>query len=358
MQAFSDERRRWQESHNKTEGLYQDIMDQMEAALAEKTAQWESERYELQMQITELQHRLEEAESRNKASSDQRLPTFQPGPSSQINPTRLPGLATSDSRDSTSIDSSLANLDAERPSKVIDVQEYHKDLEGIHLKESFVKMETFTDKRTGSGSKPSSKASSPSCSPPEDTKALARARSMRALKADASSRLTMNAGHTPTVSLSIAHTGTSNTVVSSGSNTPTLMSGDGAMSSDGNENKNESSEPAEPVSTAVVGDQAPAILEPSDEDQELTGPLTLRNMPAKDEFFLRRLSDKLEKAASGEDSTPAVLKNSDDEDDGDEANTELASGDSNAADSEDVEEDIPLKFKSTSSNFGKPFGVA
>lgn len=228
-----------------------------------------------------------------------------------------------------------------QPSKVIDVQEYHKDLEGIHLKENFVKKETFTDTPSSSGSR----SSSGRVSPPQandNVKSLARARSLRVLKADADSRLTMHAGHTPTISLSIANTGASNTVVSSGSNTPTLTSGDGAMSDD---NRHESFEPAEPAPTGVEDDDEPAILEPSDEDPELKGPLTLRNMPAKDEAFLSILSDKLEKVTSGEDATPTVLKHSDDEDDGE------------VGDDEAVEE-IPLKLKNTTSNFGKPFGMA
>lgn len=249
------------------------------------------------------------------------------------------------------------DFDLGLPSKVIDVQEYHKDLEGIHLKENFVKKETFTDT-------PSSSGSSGKVSPPQQAdgaKSLARARSMKALKADANSRLTMHAGHTPTVSLSIAHTGTSNTVVSSGSNTPTLMSGDGdgdgAMSDD---NKDESSEPAEPVPTCIDDELHPAIMEPSDEgDHELKGPLTLRNMPAKDELFLRRLSDKLEKVTSGEDATPTVLKHSEDERGFEtEIKAQVIGGDSPATDVDDAEEDVPLKLRKTSSNFGKPFGVA
>lgn len=324
---------------------------------AEK-AQWAAEKYELQSQIMQLQHRLMDAESRGNAhGSDPRLATYQPGSSSQISPTAQPAHSPLVPLDRHASDSSTSmDFEFGQPSKVIDVQEYHKDLEGIHLKENFVKKETFTDTPSSAGSRSSSGRVSPP-QHPENVKLLARARSMRALKADASSRLTMHAGHTPTISLSIAHTGASNTVVSSGSNTPTLTSGDGAMSDD---NRPESCEPAEPVPTGIDDDHEPAIMEPSDEDPELKGPLTLRNMPAKDEVFLRRLSDKLEKVTSGVDATPTVLKNSDDEEDEEgpkSSSSHVAGGDSDAGDDEEAEE-IPLKLRKASSNFGKPFGVA
>lgn len=338
-QAFDDERRHLQASRDRAEEVYKEIINELEADHARQRSQWETEKFELQSQVMQLQNRL-------KTSPDIKSPLLQPKSASQISPTGHPGALPLAVCRRTSSDSPSTIMDCERPSKVIDVQEYHKDLEGIHLRENFVKMETFTDTPSSSESKPASRSSSPP-QLPEDTKALARARSIRALRADAHSRLTMNAGHTPTVSLSVAHTGTSNTVVSSGSNTPTLMSGDGAMSSDGNEFRHESSEPAEPVPTHVDNEHAPAIMDPSDDDVELKGPLTLRNMPAKDEIFLKKLSDKLEKAASGEDdATPTVLRYSDDEDDEDTSEAK-----------KDVE-DIPLKIRSTCSNFGKPFGVA
>lgn len=357
-QAFDDERRYLQASRDRAEEVYREIIDELEEDHARQRSQWEADKYELQTQIMQLQHRLKEVESRGDgtSASDPKLATFQSG-SSKTSPTEQSGLHPhSGSRENRSSTDSSANMeDFGLPSKVIDVQQYHKDLEGIHLKENFVLKETFTDTPSSSGSRNSSgKVSPPQY--PEGAKSLARARSIKALRADADSRLTMHAGHTPTVSLSIAHTGTSNTVVSSGSNTPTLTSGDGATSVD---NKRESSEPAEPVPTGIDDDHMPAILEPSDDDPELKGPLTLRNMPAKDEVFLRRLSDKLEKVTSGEDATPTVLKNSDDEDDGEGSETvpQAAEGGSDAGDADDAEEDIPLKIRKTSSNFGKPFGV-
>lgn len=349
-----------QANRDRAEEVYKEMVDELEQDHARQRAQWEADKYKLQTQIMQLQHRLKEVESRANGSAigpDPKLASFLTGSSSQISPLGQSSLSPLASWDRNSLDSSLA-MEHQGPIKVIDVQEYHKDLEGIHLKENFVKMETFTDTPSSVGSKESSGKVSPP-QDPEDSKALARARSIRALQADASSRLTMHAGHTPTVSLSIAHTGGTNTIVSSGSNTPTLTSGDGAMSSDGND-KRESSEPAEPVPTGVENDLEPAIMEPSDEDPELKGPLTLRNMPAKDEAFLRRLSDRLEKVTSGEDATPTVLKHSDDENDNehDETNTQKPDVESKAGDAEDTEDTIELRIRKTSSNFGKPFGVA
>lgn len=359
-QAFDDERRYLQANRDRAEEVYKEIVEELEENHARERKQWEADKYELQTQIMRLQHRLEEVESRGTGASNsgQKLATYPSGPSSQISPTGQPPRHPLAPHDRLFSDAT-ATMDLElcQPSKVIDVQEYHKDLEGIHLKEKFVKKETFTDTPSSSGSRSSSGRVSPPQNP-ENVRSLARARSMKALKADASSRLTMHAGHTPTVSLSIAHTGVSNTVVSSGSNTPTLMSGDGAMSDD---NRPESCEPAEPAPTGVDDDHEPAIMEPSDEDHELKGPLTLRNMPAKDELFLRRLSDKLSRVTSGENATPAVLKHSDDEDDDVEelpkTSAPAAGADSDTGDEEAVE-DIPLRLRKASSNFGKPFGVA
>lgn len=329
----------------------------MEADHARQRSQWETEKYELQMQVMQLQHRLEESELR----ADPKLYTFQPGTLSITSPPRLADSSPLASReDRSSTDSSAMLEDLGLPSKVIDVQEVHGELEGIHLKENFIKQNTFTDTPSAHSSL-SSKGSSGKGSPPElpdNAKSLARARSIRALRADAQSRLTINAGHTPTVSLSVAHTGTSNTVVSSGSNTPTLTSGDGCLSNDDTK-----TEPPEPAPTGAEDDPMPAIMEPSDDDHELKGPLTLRNMPAKDEVFLRRLSDKLEKVTSGEDATPTVLKLSDDEDEESGAPNAAAvarddvSSNTSGDGPEEAEEDIPLKLRKTSSNFGKPFGV-
>lgn len=366
-QAWDDERRALQANRDRAEEVYRDTIEALRFEHSQEHAQWEAERYILQTQIMQLQHRLGEIDAHKSETSLRgggptsrpRSVSFQRG-SSSISPTRYSDSSPLDLRDTYSMDSVVA-MDHEQPSKVIDVQEYHKDLEGIHLKENAVKKATFTDTPSSSGSKPSSGSISP---PPHLEKQMhtARERSMQALKADEHSRLTIHAGHTPTVSLSIMSTGASNTVVSSGSNTPTLTSGDGALS-DGNDNLIESREPAEPIPTGQDDeDYEPAIFEPSDEDPELKGPLTLRNLPAKDEIFLKRLADKLEKVGSGgEDAMPAVLRHPDEEDDEDDEDEPSAAPTAAAAESgseggvEGVEEHIPLKLKKTS-NFGKPLG--
>lgn len=348
-QAFDDERRHLQADRDRAEETHREIMAEMANDHDIERAHWEADKYELQTQIMQLQKRVKELE----LGSHPNMAAFQRIASSQLSPTDQPSLSPL-----ASLDGNLA-MDNQEPTKVIDVQEYHKDLEGIPVKENFVMRETFTDTPSSAGSRNSSgKVSPPQVA--ENSKSLARSRSIRALRADPMSRLTMHAGHTPTVSLSIAHTGTTNTVVSSGSNTPTLVSGDGGMSSNGND-KAESSEPAEPVPIFSDDHRDPEIMmEPSDEDPELKGPLTLRNMPAKDEIFLQRLSDKLEKVTSGEDATPSVLKHSDDEgeDDETETNTQKPDAEVKTGDVASSEEDIPLKIRQTSSNFGKPFGQA
>ncbi|KAM0536673.1 hypothetical protein ACHAPP_002815 [Verticillium nonalfalfae] len=115
------------------------------------------------------------------------------------------------------------------------------------------------------------------------------------------------------------------------------------------------------------------ILEAPIEDIKLKGPLMIRNIPAHDEIFLRRLSEKLEDVSRGQDSTPVCLQ--DDLDEIAEEPKEKAqaglenkgAGDASAVtdhDSEsespkdkDVEVDVPLKLKKTT-NFGAPLGTA
>jgi hypothetical protein len=368
-QAWDEERRALQANRDRAEELYRDAIEALRSEHAAAQTKWEAERYKLQTQITLLQNRLRKSEARwNEASLrggglDSRPISFQGSSSSQLSPTAQPDSFLPLHHDNSSVDQPTV-MDHEAPSKVIDVQEYHKDLEGIHLKVNAVKKATFTDTPSSSGSKTSSGNGSPSQTP-EEKRELARERCVRALKADPTSRLTMNAGHTPTVSMSFASTGATNTVTSSGSNTPTLISGDGAVSSDGNDGNDdndgsESKEPAEPIETALDdADHDPAIVETSDEDPELKGPLTLRNIPAKDEIFLRKLSDKLEKVGTGEDATPTVLK--DVECDKGESSAQaapalaLALAPADDSDGEDAEPEIPLKLRETS-NFGKPLG--
>ncbi|KAK2600958.1 hypothetical protein N8I77_010447 [Diaporthe amygdali] len=362
--AWDEERRALQANRDRAEEVYRDAIEALRSEHASAQSKWEAERYTLQTQITLLQNRLRKSEARwNEASlrgggSDSNSVSFQGSSASQLSPTGQSDSFLSLHHDTNSADQIIA-MDHETPSKVIDVQEYHKDLEGIHLKVNAVKKATFTDtpSSNGSGSKTSSGDGSPSHTP-EERRQLARERSVRALKADPHSRLTINAGHTPTVSMSFVSTAATNTATSSGSNTPTLVSGDGAISSDGNDGNDgrESKEPAEPVGTAIDDeDHGPAIMEPSDEDPELKGPLTLRNIPAKDEIFLRKLSDKLEKVTHGEDATPTVLKDAECEKGEPSAAAAAGAAEADESDSEDAEPEIPLKLRTTS-NFGRPLG--
>lgn len=338
-----------QASRDRAEEVYREIIEELEREHARQRGFWEADKYELQTQIMQLQSRLKEVESHASGNRDVNCGPFQYRSPPQISPTIREGVQPLVPQDGSTADPPTG-IEVDQPSKVIDVQEYHKDLEGIHLKENAVKKETFTDTPSSTGSK----SSSGKASPPEDIKASARERSIQVLKAPAHSRLTMHAGHTPTVSLSMSHTATSNTVASSGSNTPTLTNGDGVMSAD--DTNAESNEPAEPVHTGADTDHDPAILEPSDDDHELKGPLTLRNVPAKDEIFLRKVSDKLERVLSGEDATPTVLQHAEEEGSG-QAEAKLPTDQEEEEGAEEIEEDVPLKLRNAPSNFGKPFGV-
>ena len=92
----------------------------------------------------------------------------------------------------------------------------------------------------------------------------------------------------------------------------------------------------------------------------------VRNMPAHDEIFFRRLSDKLEEVSKGaEASVPSVLRGVVDTDDsadhnhpdgGAEPAAEKAkSSDSSPQSREEQQLDVPLKLK-RNNNFGAPFG--
>jgi hypothetical protein len=99
----------------------------------------------------------------------------------------------------------------------------------------------------------------------------------------------------------------------------------------------------------------------------------VRNMPAHDEVFFRKLSDKLEEVSKGtEASVPTVLRDVAETEnkptqDGDSTHQHFAITENAAADKSDTdgsspqsnkgeEVDVPLKMKK-SSNFGAPFGV-
>ncbi|KAK5656502.1 hypothetical protein OQA88_4479 [Cercophora sp. LCS_1] len=266
------------------------------------------------------------------------------------------------------------------PVPIVDVQEIHPELEGIPIKANTIQKPTFTDTPSPNGSRSSSRTSSPpsGSNRPRVASQGSKEQTLQVLAAEESARLTMHAGHTPSHSLSLLPTVSSSathTVVSSGESTPTMLQADG-VSSQG---------------LPTIGEEAADILDPlSDyhnepepqfetEDRPLKGPLMVRNMPAHDEIFFRRLSDKLEEVVRDDQTAlPAVLKDLDEgetttkaeESDlqpeakqlegqqdgavsaGSDSGTEKSRGSPKSGD----ELDIPLKLKG-GMNFGAPFGT-
>lgn len=280
------------------------------------------------------------------------------------------------------------------PVPTFDVQEIIPTLEGIPIKAAAVQRSTFTDPKPASssspppapGSNPSSRTPSPSAKQPGMPKRGSKEQTMRLLAADATDRLTMHAGHTPSHSLSVLPTHPASAVTtassssSGGNSTPTLPQQESA------EPETDDSAPPEPLVPFSTNEDLPPggeeekdhpepMLE-ADDDVELKGPLMVRNMPAHDEVFFRRLSDKLEEVSrASAAAVPAVLKDIP-EDNGEsskrqenntrnESGTAAASGTQDAGavkdkksspgsnDSEEME--IPLKIRRTN-NFGAPLG--
>ncbi|KAI0105730.1 hypothetical protein GGR51DRAFT_183661 [Nemania sp. FL0031] len=257
----------------------------------------------------------------------------------------------------------------------IDVNEVIPGLEGIRLKAPAIQKATFNDE------KPSSPTVVPSeGSPSNPKKGLLESQSkvspavktQEALKAPEHHRLTMHAGHTPNHSMSFSSLPTmdstaGNTAGSSGTSTPTSPNEPKMTRFDeaGNQSRPAmlpDTEEHRPMIPSFYLDRAIAdetIFEPSDDDPALKGPLCLKNRPAADEIFLRRLSDKLEEVKAT-DATPSVLSepvipepivdpqaslHTNDHTDDDHPEDTL----------EEVEEDVPLRLRK-SSNFGQPLG--
>ncbi|KAK0753589.1 hypothetical protein B0T18DRAFT_424115 [Schizothecium vesticola] len=275
----------------------------------------------------------------------------------------------------------------EGPVPIVDVQEIHPELEGIPIKANTIQKPTFTDSQAGS--KSSSRASSPSSAP--DRPKGARAQTLQVLAAEESSRLTMHAGHTPNHSLSVFSTAASSevqTARSSGESTPTMFQTDATNNQALSVADEQPPAPAtsNPDRFSTYHDEPEPLFEPR-EDRELKGPLMVRNMPAHDEIFFRRLSDKLEEVSRGNEAAlPAVLKDVGLESDStdpapsgarenqphgapearpDPQRDDRVGGDSDSGTEKDRRSptpgtegqmDIPLKFKS-SMNFGAPFGT-
>ncbi|KAK4466714.1 hypothetical protein QBC42DRAFT_63173 [Cladorrhinum samala] len=252
------------------------------------------------------------------------------------------------------------------PVPIVDVQEIHPELEGIPIKATTLQKSTFTDTPSHDGSKDCSRSPSP-LNASGDSKAprASKEHTMQVLAAHESARLIMHAGHTPSHSLSlmttVASSGAATTTSSSGESTPTIQQGDGPVAHSDIEHTAESSD--------LMSEGQSEQLYETTEDRPLKFPLMVRNMPAHDEIFFRKLSDKLEEVSKHrEASLPAVLKDVGQLEGASETSSEAqqdaaseASGASTEKDqsspkSGDEELEIPLKIKK-SSNFGAPFGV-
>ncbi|KAH8198725.1 hypothetical protein TruAng_007089 [Truncatella angustata] len=243
----------------------------------------------------------------------------------------------------------------------IDVQEVHPDLEGIPLKPTAIKKTTFTDEKPPSpplsGSNvtgPNSNLGSPNS---RSSKATPAEVTKETLQAPEGSRLTMHAGHTPNHSLSAiptAHsTNATNTAGSSGASTPTRGRG---------QSPPKGQALAEVESTYADGQydfdavQTEAVLEPSENDPELKGPLSLRNQQAFDEIFLAKVAAGLEESIRSDDATPTVLKHGVDEPEVPSQQPATITKPDEANQTEELEE-VPLKFKTGNTNFGAPLGT-
>ncbi|KAM0279022.1 hypothetical protein ACHAQH_004804 [Verticillium albo-atrum] len=312
---------------------------------------------------------------------------FSPG-GARISPSKQPTVTTfvpldptMQSMRSPTVDFLASPTSEEVP--VVDIQTIHPELEGISVRAPAVQKETFTDSGTDE-----SKTSSRNPSPPSESglplgrRASSKDQTLQVLSAPVTHRLVMHAGHTPNHSLShlptAAATETATVAGESTSPTPTFGRSDAA--------------PALPITIqaparrigriedsvafeleASAEDHPEPILEAPVEDFKLKGPLMVRNIPAHDEIFFRRLSEKLEDVSRGQDSTPFCLQDSLDEtteEAKENAESEPAKSTANDADAiadsdsgseskkgKDEEVEIPLKLKKTT-NFGAPLGTA
>lgn len=290
--------------------------------------------------------------------------------------------------------------DVATPVPVIDVQEIDPKLEGIPLKATAVQKPTFA-----ASASPSENPTSPVTSPPGpsaqspeqsrrplNVRGSSKEYTLQALSAVESRRLTMHAGHTPNHSLSLfpkVNPTDPASIVGEGA-TPTVESvlNLSTAATEG-EPRDTLTVPVQPdrrdskvsfVSCAEDLDPnaLDALMEPSDGDKPLKGPLMLRNMPAKDELFWEEVHKKLEPISQGLNSLPAVMQTDEMESIAGPSSLNIPAvgpksvgpvgGDGSAdakaetdhSDGEGggkaIEADVPLKLKSTS-NFGAPFGA-
>ncbi|KAK2045763.1 hypothetical protein LZ31DRAFT_552881 [Colletotrichum somersetense] len=267
----------------------------------------------------------------------------------------------------------------EEPVPIVDIQIINPKLEGVPLKAPAIQKSTFTD----SGPTPeNSKCSSRNASPPGDSAKSRRSptqeHTLEVLAAPEPDRLVMHAGHTPSHSLSVLGTAAGTEVATAtegtGGSTPTLaptdMSSNPATLCDVRARLDSS----DLQDDAYGGPDEPQPTLEAADDVALKGPLMVRNIPAHDEIFFKRLSEKLEDVSSGADAVPTCMKTpSEHEFSGpaeDKENLVVPNRDADTAsdrgsitDRDDLSEsqnqaeeiDVPLKLKKTT-NFGAPLG--
>ncbi|KAL2758336.1 hypothetical protein ACRALDRAFT_2025926 [Sodiomyces alcalophilus JCM 7366] len=272
---------------------------------------------------------------------------------------------------------------------VIDIQAIHPELEGISLRAPAVQKETFTDSGTDNSNDASSNPSPLGSGNghvngngndyDNDQTTLKRRRSSKRQTLDVLSvpepaRLVMHAGHTPSHSLThLPSAIISNATTIDGDSGTLTPRRDAVAAKPGRTHKRLAVPRIEDTLSfeleALAEDHPEPRFEPDHEngDLELKGPLMVKNIPAQDEIFFQRLSEKLEDVSRGQDATPTCMQNGE-EDAGREdepvdhppqdSNRERCGGsDSQSEDEEDGGvEDIPLKLKRTS-NFGAPLGA-
>ncbi|KAK7754573.1 hypothetical protein SLS62_003356 [Diatrype stigma] len=200
----------------------------------------------------------------------------------------------------------------------INISDVIPGLEGIRVKRPALERSTFTDEKISSSSASSSKSESPNSKGRSNPAQLTK----QVLEAPETSRLTLHAGHTPNHSISLSRLQTAqttrapNTADSSGAATPTQeptesnVSGGQHAQADADATSGLAPAPAPALAPEETYDDEEPMghMDPSEGDRPLEGPLQLRNRPASDEPFLRRLSDKLEDFIRNNDTTPTVLR--------------------------------------------------
>lgn len=270
---------------------------------------------------------------------------------------------------------------------IVDIQTIHPELDGIAIRVPAVHRETFTDSGTDD-----SKSSSQDMSPSDENgtalrKQTSKDQTLQVLAAPEPKRLTMHAGHTPNHSLSqlptAAVTTTGTVAGESGGQTPTRPepvvipeSPPAIIRQDINGRPIARIEDSVAFELEATSEDIPEpvpMLE-STEDKALKGPLMVRNIPAHDEIFFKKLSEKLEDVSRGQDATPTCLQPAECDGKPIEVKKEKIEGGSNVvndaveggrtadddtSDSEapaDDSAEIPLKLKKTA-NFGAPLGT-